>query len=164
MRARLLASAIFLIPMAAKAKVEILSQTGDWAVVADEEKGHCAMSSVGDRSLMIRKTEGEQAYAFIVTNPKWRLPEGQKVAVGLEVGEWKFESKSTAGSRTAVISYTPQADSMFIIAMIAKESNLTLRFPEGTEPPWTISLRGSSVAATKFYECIQPPQPYGRSR
>lgn len=117
----------------------------------------CGMEStnpVDNRNLSMRFDIGGANTTFAATKPNWSIPDGTQVVVVMQVGlntPWTLHGSGYGHAigwtldRNAVQGFERQFRSA---------QSMTLTFPDGNEPPWTISLAGSTAISDTFGRCI----------
>jgi hypothetical protein len=94
---------------------------------------------------------------FELTKTSWNIPLNTDVPISLQfdsnaplVGTAKGRPDSVLGGH---LFYTIIDDKEFLDAF-ASAKQMTLSFPQGNEPPWTIDMTGSREATTAFAKCM----------
>jgi hypothetical protein len=109
---------------------------------------------VDNRNLSIRFDIGGTDTTFAATKPSWSIPDGTRAVVVMQVGlnaPWTLHGSGYGHAigwtldRNAIQGFDRQFRSA---------QSMTLTFPDGNEPPWTISLTGSTAISDTFGRCI----------
>jgi hypothetical protein len=157
----------------ASADMRVYYHVGSW----DAFSGHgadgktvCGIGStnpVDNRSLSLRFAAGEDNVLFQAKKPSWTIPQGAQLPVVLQMGldpPWNFQG---AGNGQTVEWSLDRATMQTFDAQFRQASSMTMSFPSGNEPPWTIGLNGSTAISNAFGRCVTdmtqqaPPAPTG---
>jgi hypothetical protein len=157
---------------------------GSWDAFSGPDpdgKQVCGVGSTNpldNRSFSIRFTVGGNDVLFEVKKPSWNIPSSTQTPVVMQVGlntPWNVQG----GGNGQAIEWTMDRNSMQAFdQQFRGATSMTLSFPNGNEPPWTIALNGSMAISNAFGRCVtelsareaasrpaaQPPvtQPYGQ--
>lgn len=98
---------------------------------------------------------GGENLTFRATKPTWTVPDGTQLNVSMQIDQntpWPAEALGHGNNiEWAVGAASVQAfDGLFRAG-----STLTLSFPSGNEPPWTLSLAGSTAASQTLWRCVE---------
>lgn len=141
-------------------RTQIYYHAGAWDAFSGQTAKAVPVCGVGTSNaatggaLSIRFDIGGTDTVFADSKPGWSIPDGTRITVTMQVGlnppwtvhgignhqtiEWTLD-------RNAIQTFDQQfrgADSM------------TLSYPDGNEPPWRISLTGSSAISDTFGRCV----------
>ena len=163
------------------ARVSVYYHVGDWDVFtggADDGKPVCGIGStnpVDNRSISLRLEVGNDAVQFQARKPTWNIPAGTPIPVVVQIGlESPWNMQGTGDGQ--MVKWTVDSSSMPIFdAQFRRASSMTLNFPAGNEPPWTVGLNGSTAISNAFGRCVTdlthrtgirpappgPTQPFG---
>ena len=107
-----------------------------------------------NRSFSLRFTIGGENVLFQVKKPTWNIPSGTQLPVVMQIGlntPWNVQG----GGDGQVVEWTMDRDSMQTFDnQFRGASSMTLTFPNGNEPPWTIGLNGSMAISNAFGRCV----------
>lgn len=162
----------------------IYYHAGSWDAFSGHADGGQAFCGIGStspadgRSLSIRFDLGGQNVEFTIGKPDWSIPDGTQAIILMQVGSETPWTEQAVGSGRRMHWSMDQAAVQSFDVQFRRASAMTLTFPNGNEPPWTISLNGSTAIDNTFGRCITdlsqreqtagqaggPPatQPFGR--
>lgn len=170
---------------AVQAKFYTLGHSGAWTVSGGRStQGNplCVMQ-VDNRtsSVMLKVDSSTPVLLLHIFETGWQIPSGQPVPVELQVdnapaltlnghginipgGSSGIEAIIGANDPSPLSQNTEMVD---LINLIGSGVSMRLAFPNGDEPVWTASLRGSNGALATFTQCVaaiygQPTQPFGQ--
>jgi hypothetical protein len=157
---------------------------GSWDAFSGPDangKDVCGVGSTNPldhRSFSIRYTVGGSDVLFEVKKPSWNIPSGTQLPVVMQIGlnaPWNVQG----GGNGQAIQWTMDRSTMQTFdQQFRGATSMTLSFPNGNEPPWTIGLNGSMSISNAFGRCVTdittratasqpgaPPvtQPYGQT-
>jgi hypothetical protein len=155
------ALAISLAPAAALAQVQTYYHAGAWdAFSGRSETGGpvCGVSTNaanGSQHFSERFDIGGTDTALSASKPNWSIPDNTHVTVVMQIGlnvPWTIQ----ATGHDHAISWTldPNAIRTFD-RQFRDASSMTLTFPDGNEPPWALSLAGSTAISDTFGRCVR---------
>lgn len=148
----------------AGADMSVYYHAGGWDAFSgpgDNSQPVCGVGNtnpVDGRSFSIRFRIGTDAVMFEARKPNWNIPSGTDVPVVIQVGldtPWSMHGNGDgqkvqwALDRTAMRAF----DAQFRTA-----NSMTVTFPTGSEPPWTIGLNGSTAISNAFGRCVSEVQ------
>jgi hypothetical protein len=123
---------------------------------------------------------GDDTVMFQAKKPSWTIPAGTQLPVVMQVGldaPWNMQGTGTG----QVVEWTIDSAAMQTFdAQFRRAGSMTVNFPTGNEPPWTIGLNGSTAISNAFGRCVTdmsaraspqqpapvpsgPTQPYGQA-
>lgn len=156
-----LAQALTLAPTSAAAQMQTYYHAGAWdAFSGRNEKGGatCGVGSTmapDERRLTIQIDIGDTDTAFSVSKAGWSIPDNTRVVVVIQIGlDTPWTQRGTGHDNAVDWTLDPGSMQTFDQQFRAA-SSMTLTFPDGTEPPWTISLAGSTAISETFGRCVQ---------
>ena len=169
--------------VSAMAEVSVYFHTGSWDAftgTAANGKSVCGVGStnpVDNRSISIRYEVGGELVQFQAKKPTWNIPPNTPVSVVLQIGlesPWNMQGVGSG----QMVEWTIERMSMPIFdAQFRRSSSMTVTFPSGNEPPWTVGLNGSTAISNAFGRCVTdltrrsqtqpalsgPTQPFGQT-
>jgi hypothetical protein len=167
----------------AMARVSVYYHVGSWDAftgTADDGKPVCGIGSTNpadNRSISLRVEIGDDTVQFEARKPTWNIPADTPIPVVVQIGsESPWNMQGTGDGQ--MVKWTVDGSSMPIFdAQFRRASAMTLSFPAGYEPPWTVGLNGSTVISNVFGKCVTdlthrtgiqptpagPTQPFGRA-
>ena len=167
----------------AMAEVSVYFHTGSWDAftgAAANGKLVCGVGStnpVDNRSISMRFEIGGDVVQFQAKKPTWNIPPNTPISVVLQIGlesPWNMQGLGNG----QMVEWTLERMSMPIFdAQFRRSSSMTLTFPSGNEPPWTVGLNGSTAISNAFGRCVTdltrrsqtqpaspgPTQPFGQT-
>jgi hypothetical protein len=159
--AHLAAVAIALTPVAASAQMQTYYRVGAWDAFSGKSDTGGAVCGIGttnpseNRRLSIRFDIGGSDTTFSAGKPDWSIPANTHITVVMQVGlsiPWTMQAVGNDHS----IEWTldPNAFQEFD-RQFHGASSMTLTFPDGNEPPWSLSLAGSSAISNTLGRCVR---------
>ncbi len=167
----------------ATAEVSVYLHTGNWDAftgTAANGKLVCGVGSTNpadNRSISIRFEIGGDVVQFQAKKPTWNIPPNTPISVVLQIGlesPWNMQGVGNG----QMVEWTLERTSMPIFdAQFRRASSMTVTFPSGNEPPWTVGLSGSTAISNAFGRCVTdltrraqtqpapsgPTQPFGQT-
>ena len=119
---------------------------------------------------------GGELVQFQAKKPTWNIPPNTPISVVLQIGlesPWNMQGVGNG----QMVEWTLERMSMPIFdAQFRRASSMTVTFPSGNEPPWTVGLKGSTAISNAFGRCVTdlaqrtaaqqtattPTQPFGQ--
>jgi hypothetical protein len=147
-------------PAAASAQMQTYYHAGAWdAFSGRNDKGGavCGVGTTGPgdtRHLTIRFDIGATNTVFSASKPDWSIPDNTQVTVVMQIGLNPPWTQHATGHGNAIDwTLDPNAIQVFDRQFRGAPS-MTLSFPDGNEPPWTLSLTGSTAISDTFGRCV----------
>ncbi len=145
----------------AGAQMTVYYHVGSWDAFSGptgDGKMVCGVGSTnpGDnRSFSLRLTIGGDSVMFEAKKPTWNIPAGLQIPVVVQVGldsPWNFQGlgNGQAVDWSVDRNALPIFDAQFRLA-----TSMTVSFPSGDEPPWTVGLSGSTAISNAFARCVR---------
>jgi hypothetical protein len=149
------------VPVAAQAQIQTYYHAGAWDAFSGRNDKGGAVCGIGNtnpadnRRFSIRLDIGSSEPLFSASKPDWTIPDNTRVRVVMQVGlntPWIEQATGHGhtidwtGDRNAMASFDQQ---------FRGAASMTLTFPDGNEPPWSISLAGSSAISDTFDRCVR---------
>jgi hypothetical protein len=168
----------------AMAEVSVYYHTGSWDAftgTAANGKLVCGIGSTNptdNRSISMRFEIDGDTVQFHAKKPTWNIPPNTPISVVLQIGLESPWSMQGIGNGQ-MVEWTLERTSMPIFdAQFRRASSMTLTFPSGNEPPWTVGLNGSTAISNAFGRCVTdltrrsptqstppgPTQPFGQAQ
>lgn len=167
----------------ARSDVRITGTVGDWssiAGVAINGQFQCGMMNYdasSSRAVGIKWQRNLSDRLLIqVSKSNWRVPTGTRMTIALQMDQNPVWSGVATGTSSANgLSFAEMSVPLREIRTFINEfrggSVLRVSFPDGSEPTWFISLRGSNAVSDLFSSCVgsfpegrgspEPTQPHG---
>jgi hypothetical protein len=159
--ARLAASVIALTPVTALAQMQTYYRAGAWDAFSGRSDTGGAVCGVGttnptdNQRLSIRFDIGGPDTIFSAGKPDWSIPADTHMTVVMQVGlNTPWTMRAVGHDHSIEWTLDPNAVQVFDRQFRGSPS-MTLTFPDGNEPPWSLSLAGSSAISDTFTRCIR---------
>jgi len=146
--------------VSAMAEVSVYFHTGSWDAFtgsATNGKLVCGVGSTNpsdNRSISMRFEIGGDVVQFQAKKPTWNIPPNTPIAVVLQIGlesPWNMQGMGNG----QMVEWTLERMSMPIFdAQFRRSGSMTVTFPSGNEPPWTVGLNGSTAISNAFGRCV----------
>ncbi|MDE2580559.1 MAG: hypothetical protein KGL52_02905 [Rhodospirillales bacterium] len=179
------AAVIGLCTTAAGASVVNYYHAGTWQAFSGRDQAHrlvCGMdtaNSADGMRLTLTTVIGADGLFFRLSKPTWKIPKGSAVTVLVQIGHHAARPYRTNGATTNLDWTLDDAEIARFDGAFRSAEFMTLSFPDGTEPPWRVSLAGSTAVDRTFAVCVRdltqrqrestaggapsgPTQPFGR--
>jgi hypothetical protein len=147
-------------PAAAMAQIQTYYHAGVWDAFSGRNDKGGAVCGIGNtnpsdnRRVSIRFDIGGTDTVLSASKPDWSIPDGTRVAVVTQIGlntPWTEQGTGQGHS----ISWVLDPNGMRSFDQQFRGASLmTLTFPDGNEPPWSVPLIGSSAISQTFARCI----------
>jgi hypothetical protein len=164
----------------------IYFHAGSWDAFSghtDQGQDFCGIGTTNQtdwRGFSIRFTIGGEAVEFAASKPTWSIPADTHLTVTLQVGTDPPWTEQAKGSGHRLHWSMDQTAVQLFDTQFRQATTMTLSFPDGNEPVWTLSLDGSTAIDNTFGRCITdltrrgqgsastggppPTQPFGATR
>ncbi len=159
--ARLAAAVVALTPAIAHAQVRTYYQAGAWdAFSGRNEKGGatCGVGSTmppDNRRLSIQFDIGGTDTTFSASKPDWSIPDNTRIKVVMQIGlNTPWTEQGIGHDHTIDWTLAPGSMQTFD-RQFRGATSMTVTFPDGNEPPWGMSLAGSTAISDTFGRCIR---------
>jgi hypothetical protein len=148
-------------PAAALAQMQTYYHVGAWDAFSGRGDTGGPVCGVGttnpsdSRRFSLRFDIGGQVTTLSASKPDWTVPDNTHVTVVMQVGlNTPWTAQGTGHDHS--IEWTLDAAAMQIFdRQFRGASSMTLTFPDGNEPPWSLSLTGSTAISDTFGRCIR---------
>ncbi|HEY4171872.1 MAG TPA: hypothetical protein VGM42_02510 [Rhodopila sp.] len=157
---RIAALAAMLAPTAAMAQIQTYYRSGTWeAFSGRNDKGGavCGIDNTNpsdNRRMSIRFDIGGSETVLSASKPDWAIPDGTRITVVMQIGLNTPWIRSATGNGHNIDWTLDPAGMQSFERQFRGASSMTLTFPDGNEPPWTVPLIGSSAISATFSRCI----------
>lgn len=142
------------------AALNVYSHSGSWDVFSgtgadgQEVCGIGSTNTTNGSAFSLRFTRGGQGVTFVADKPSWNIPKGTHVQVVMQIGLNTPWTEDGVGNGQRV-EWTMDATTVQLFdAQFRRAESMTVTFPAGNEPPWTISLNGSTAASNAMGRCV----------
>jgi hypothetical protein len=153
--------AVLLLATPGRAAPTVYYHAGAWHAFTDKDEqgaGVCGIATENQsdgRNLTLTYTIGGTDLTFTAAKPSWNIPEGSILEANMQIdGNPAWQAQGT-GHGTTLVWVVGAADVRNFNTQLRNGSTMTLTFPSGNEPPWSLSLRGSSAASATLWRCVQ---------
>jgi hypothetical protein len=159
--ARLTALAIAVLPAAAAAQMQTYYHAGAWDAFSGRNASGGAVCGVGSTNpnsnarLSIRFDIGGTETVLSAEKPEWSVPADTHVTVVMQVGlntPWTIQA---SGHDHSIDWRLDPAGMQAFDRQFRNAGSMTLTFPDGNEPPWTVPLAGSTAVSNTFGRCVR---------
>lgn len=170
------------------AALTVYSHVGNWDVFSGTGTDGRELCGIGQsspssgRAFSLRYTHGTEGITFVADKPNWNIPEGTKVSVVMQVGLNAPWTEQAVGHGHRLEWTMDPASVQAFDSQFRRAGSMTVTFPSGNEPPWVVSLNGSTAASNAMGRCVTammrsaapaaaappaaqgPTQPFGTSQ
>jgi hypothetical protein len=146
---------------AAHAQRTVYYQAGAWHAFTDKDAQSAAVCGIATDNpaapgtLSFTYTIGGDDLTITAAKPSWNIPDGTSVNTSLLIDQGQPWTAQTTGNGTDVAWTIDAASIREFDTEFRNGHTITLSFPSGNEPPWTLSLRGSTAASETLWRCVQ---------
>ena len=154
------AAVSLLAPTGASAQIRSYYRAGVWDAFSGRNDKGGAVCGVGNtnpvdnRRLSIRREIDSTGSIFSVSKPGWSIPDNTRVAVVMQIGLNTPWTEQAIGHGQTIEWPLDRGLAQPFDQQFRSSSSMTLTFPDGNEPPWTIPLTGSSAISDTFGRCV----------
>jgi hypothetical protein len=147
-------------PAAAVAQIQTYYHAGVWDAFSGRNAKGGAVCGVGNtnptdnRRLSIRFDIGGTDTVVAVSKPEWSIPDNTRVTVVMQIGLNTPWAETGVGHGNTIDWSMDRSAIQVFDQQFRSASSMTLTFPNGNEPPWTIMLTGSSAISDTFGRCV----------
>jgi hypothetical protein len=109
---------------------------------------------VDNRSFSMRVPIGSDTVSFQARKPTWSIPAGTELKLVVQIGlDTSWTVQGTGNGQ--MVEWTLDSAAMQTFdAQFRRAGSMTVSFPNGNEPPWTIGLNGSTAISNAFGRCV----------
>jgi hypothetical protein len=142
------------------ADMSVYYHAGSWDAFTgpgSDGKMVCGIGSTNpadNRSFSIRFAIGGDNVSFQARKPTWNIPAGTPLPVVVQIGldpPWNLQSVGNG----QVVEWAMDSTAMQTFdAQFRRAGTMTVTFPSGNEPPWTVGLNGSTAISNAFGRCV----------
>ena len=144
----------------ARAAVNVYYHVGAWDAFDGQGDNGQPLCGIGTRNpadgrtFSLRFTIGGDDVAFIAAKPGWTIPDGTALTVVVQVGLSQPFTGQAVGKGDQVQWTVDRNAAQAFDAEFRRAGSMTVTFPSGDEPPWVISLSGSTAASKAMGRCV----------
>ncbi|HEY0183978.1 MAG TPA: hypothetical protein VGC09_14315 [Rhodopila sp.] len=145
----------------AKAEMRTYYHVGAWDAFSGRNDQGGAVCGVGNtnpadnRRLSIRFDIGGTETVFSASKPEWSIPDNTRIRVVMQVGLNTPWTEQATGHGHEIEWPMDRMAFQSFDAQFRGATSMTLTFPDGNEPPWTVPLTGSSAISDTFGRCVR---------
>lgn len=142
------------------AALTVNSHVGSWDVFSGTGTDGRATCGIGNsnttngRAFSLRYIRGAEGITFVADKPNWNIPAGTHMRVVMQVGLNPPWTDDAVGHGQRVEWTMDRANVQVFDTQFRRAQSMTVSFPSGNEPPWTISLNGSTAASNAMGRCV----------
>jgi hypothetical protein len=144
-----------------RAAPNVYYRAGAWYAFTDKDDQGAAVCGIGtqippdSRNLTLTYTIGGSDLTFTAGKPSWTIPEGTILEADMQIdqnGPWQAQGDGHGASVGWVVSASEirNFDTQFRNGTV-----LSVTFPSGNEPAWSLPLRGSTAVSATLWRCVQ---------
>ena len=153
--------AVLLAIAPAHAQRTVYYQAGAWHAFTDKDAQGTAVCGIatentsGPGTLAFTYTIGGSDLTIDAAKPSWKIPDGTSIDTSLLIDQGQPWTAPTTGSGSSVAWTIAAASIREFDTEFRNGHTMSVSFPSGNEPPWTLSLRGSTAASETLWRCVQ---------
>jgi hypothetical protein len=142
------------------AALTVYYHAGGWDAFSgpgDNGKPVCGIGTTNpadQRSFSLRFEIGSDIVSFRARKPTWNIPAGTLLSVVMQIGldtPWNMQA---VGNGQMVEWAVDRSTMQTFDAQFRRAGSMSLTFPSGNEPPWTVTLSGSTAISNAFGRCV----------
>jgi hypothetical protein len=145
----------------ARAAVTVYYHVGAWDAFdgpGDDGRPVCGIGTrnpADGRTFSLRfSVGGDDTVTFIASKTGWQIPDGTAMPVVMQIGlqrPWNVQARGNADR----VQWALDRDAIQEFdAQFRRAGSMTVTFPSGNEPPWVLSLSGSTAVSNAMGRCI----------
>jgi hypothetical protein len=144
----------------ARADVNVYYHVGVWDAFDGQGDNGQPLCGIGSRNasdgraFSLRFPIGGDDVTFTATKPGWNIPNNTQIPVVVQIGLQQPWTEQAVGSGNRVEWTLDRSDIQTFDAQFRRATSMTVTFPSGNEPPWVISLSGSTAASNAMGRCV----------
>jgi hypothetical protein len=148
------------VTLPAKADVNVYYHVGAWDAFDGPGDNGQPVCGVGSRNsadghtFSLRFQIGGDDLTFIAAKPGWSIPDGMQIPVVMQIGLDQPWSAQAVGKGDHVQWVLDREGAQFFDSQFRRAASMTVTFPSGNEPPWVISLAGSTAVSNAMGRCV----------
>ena len=144
----------------AAADIPVYYHVGSWDAFSGPGSDGRMVCGIGttnpadNRAFSARFPAGGDAVTFQAKKPTWSIPAGTQLPVVVQVGlntPWNLQG---TGNGQVVEWLLDREAIQAFDAQFRRAGSMTISFPTGNEPPWTVALNGSTAISNAFGRCV----------
>jgi hypothetical protein len=107
------------------------------------------------RNFSLRFQIGSETVTFRAKKSTWNIPAGTQLALVVQIGlEAPWDIQGVGNGQAVEWSADDKTIQTFDVQFRHAKS-MTVTFPQGSEPPWTVALKGSKAISNAFGRCVK---------
>jgi hypothetical protein len=153
--------ALAAMPLTAQAQLQTYYHSGVWEAFSgrgDHGGPVCGVSTTnpkGGQRFSLRSEIGGNSTTLAASKPAWSVPDNTHVTVVMQIGlNLPWTVQALGHDHNIEWQLDPAAMPTFD-RQFRGSSSMTLAFPDGNEPPWSVPLTGSTAISDTLTRCIR---------
>jgi hypothetical protein len=153
--------AVLLLATSGRAAPTVYYHAGAWHAFTDKDDQGAAVCGIGTenqsdgRNLTLTYTIGGTDLTFTANKPSWNIPDGTILEADMQIDGNQAWQAQGEGHGTTLVWVVSASEIRTFDTQLRNGSTMTLTFPSGNEPAWSLSLRGSTAASATLWRCVQ---------
>jgi len=145
----------------AHAAPEVYYHAGAWHAFTDKDAQGTAVCGIATenptdgRKLSLTYTIGGSDLTVLADKPGWTIPDNTMLQANMQIDRGEPWQAQAVGHGTTVEWVISAASIRGFDTEFRNGHTMTVGFPTGNEPPWTLSLAGSTAASATLWRCVQ---------
>ncbi len=139
-----------------------LEQRGHWSSFVARTPSNSVVCGIDvtdpndGRHFMIKWFQGSSQLTFHAVHPQWNVTPGRRITVAFQVeGYENWNATSTAINNKSLEWFVGVHNIGRFEAQFRLGQRMFLRFPNASEPSWTISLLGTNAIVNSLVDCMK---------
>lgn len=148
------------VPQAGGPQTQVYYHAGGWDAFSGRGGNGGPVCGIGttnpvdNHTLSLRFDIGGDDTQFAASKPGWTIPDGTPISVVVQVGLNPPWTMRGIGRGRSIEWAMDRASIQDFDRQFRTAQSMTMSFPQGNEPPWTVSLAGSTMISNTFGRCI----------
>ncbi len=144
----------------AQAQVSVYYHVGSWDAFDGPGDNGQPVCGIGSRNpadghtFSLRFQIGGDTVTFIAAKPGWNIPDGTQIPVVMQIGLEQPWTEQASGKGDRVQWKLDRVNAQIFDGQFRSATSMTVTFPSGSEPPWVVSLVGSTAASNAMGRCM----------
>jgi hypothetical protein len=144
-----------------RAAPNVYYHAGAWHAFTDKDDQGAAVCGIATanpadgRGLTLTYTIGGSDLTFTAAKSSWTIPEGTVLEADMQIDRNEPWQAQAAGHGNSMVWVVSASEIHTFDTQFRNGSTLTMTFPSGNEPPWALSLSGSTAASATLWRCVQ---------
>jgi len=144
-----------------RAAPNVYYHAGAWHAFTDKDDQGAAICGIATenptdgRNLTLTYTIGGSDLTFTADKPSWTIPDNTILEVDMQIDRNQSWQAQASGHGTEMQWVVSASEIRTFDTQFRNGTALTVTFPSGNEPQWSLSLRGSTAASATLWRCVQ---------